>query len=122
MKVRTRVSARRGHYARPLSIAAVLIAMSSAHAALSFVASGDTAREAAPMAANVETVFEVRGMTCPMCAVTVRTAAKGVRGVVDVRVSREDQRAWVTYDPSQATPDAIAAAITKAGYPAKPLP
>jgi mercuric ion binding protein len=57
-----------------------------------------------------------------MCAITVRTAAKGVRGVVDARVNREDQRAWVTYDPSQAMPDAIAAAITKAGYPAKLVP
>ncbi len=57
-----------------------------------------------------------------MCARTVRAAAKGVRGVVEARASREEQRAWVTYDPSQATAAAIAAAITKAGYPAKPLP
>jgi mercuric ion binding protein len=102
-------------------VAFVFVAILSGRVALAS-GSGDSASDLTPAAGNVETVFEVRGMTCPMCAITVRTAAKGVHGVVDARVSREEQRAWVTYDPSEATPDGIAAAITKAGYPAKPLP
>ena len=70
----------------------------------------------------METTFEVKGMHCPMCPVTVRTAAKKVPGVVDARISVEQERAWVTYDPTATTAAAIADAITKAGYPAKALP
>jgi copper chaperone CopZ len=103
---------------------AVVTALAGANVGFASVSSARArvVSEAMPAAANVETLFEVRGMTCPTCAVTVRTAARAVPGVFAARVSKDEQRAWVTYDPSRVTADAIAAAITKAGYPAKPLP
>ncbi len=90
-------------------------------APLPMIPGSELASDVTPLA-NVETTFEVKGMYCATCPVTVKTAAKKVPGVIDARVSREQERAWVTYDPSKTTPEAIATAITKAGYPAKPLP
>jgi copper chaperone CopZ len=69
----------------------------------------------------MEATLEVRGMYCATCPVTVRTAAKRVPGVLDVRVSADEARAWVTYRPEAVAPGAIADAITRAGYPANVL-
>jgi mercuric ion binding protein len=68
----------------------------------------------------VEGVFEVQGMHCAVCPVTVKKAAEGVVGVKEVKVSMKEGLARVTYDPAKTTPAAIAEAITKAGYPARP--
>lgn len=65
-----------------------------------------------------EAVFDVPAMYCATCPVTVKTAAKKVPGVRDVRVSLEEKRAWVTFDPSVTNPAVIAKAITDSGYPA----
>jgi mercuric ion binding protein len=69
-------------------------------------------------AIQAEAVFNVQGMHCVTCPLTVRTAAKGVVGVVDAQVSMDEARAWVTYDPQKTAPAAIAQAITDSGYPA----
>jgi len=71
-------------------------------------------------AASVEATFDVHGMHCASCPVTVRAAAEHLGGVVSVRVDMDLARAWVTYDPKATTPAAIAQAITDAGYPATP--
>lgn len=68
---------------------------------------------------EAEVELQVYGMHCETCPLTVRTAARSVPGVVDARVSIEPGRAWVRYRPSLATPEAIAAAITRSGYPAR---
>lgn len=78
--------------------------------------SSDESTASAQAAATVQTEFNVEGMHCATCPVTVKAAAEGVRGVRSVRVSMDDAKAWVTYDPTQATPGAIAAAITESGY------
>ncbi len=70
---------------------------------------------------TVETTFTLEGMTCASCALTVRTAAQHVDGVVGARVSFDDAKAWVTYDPARTNPQAIADAITRAGYRATPV-
>ncbi|MEZ5287345.1 MAG: heavy metal-associated domain-containing protein [Vicinamibacterales bacterium] len=62
------------------------------------------------------TSFAVTGMTCGNCERHVRHAAEAVAGVSDVVVDRPANRATVSYDPAVATPAAIAAAITEAGY------
>lgn len=67
---------------------------------------------------EAEVELQVDGMHCETCPLTVRTAARSVPGVVDARVSLDPGRAWVRYRPSLATPEAIAAAITRSGYPA----
>lgn len=57
--------------------------------------------------------FLVRTITCPGCQARVASNAKKVPGVLNVDV--EGQDVTVTYDPSQTTPDVIAAGIEKAG-------
>jgi len=80
-----------------------------------------SAASTAPAAAERETELVVEGMHCATCPLTVRTAARGVPGVVDARVSLEEGRAWVRYQPGGTAPAAIAEAITRAGYPARPV-
>lgn len=75
----------------------------------------------APPTTTVEAVFSVPSMHCAACVVTVRTAAKGVDGVYDARADLDRKMAWVRYDPRRTNPEAIARAITDAGYPANPV-
>jgi len=63
-----------------------------------------------------EKVFRVDGMTCEHCQERVTKAIRTVAGVSDVKVSLEAASAEVTYDPGQATSEAIGAAVAKAGY------
>ena len=65
-------------------------------------------------------VFRVEGMTCASCNVTVKVAAERVRGVVSARADSSQGRAWVTFDPTLATVEKIAAAISETGYKATP--
>ena len=43
-------------------------------------------------------------------------AIQGVDGVKDAKVSLDEKRAIVTYDPARVQPAAIAAAVREAGY------
>ena len=65
--------------------------------------------------------FAVDNMTCATCPITVRKAMEGVAGVSAVSVDFAAKTARATYDPRRATPAAIAAASTNAGYPAHAL-
>ena len=62
------------------------------------------------------TSFAVTGMTCGNCERHVRQAAEKLTGVSSVVVDRPGNRATVSFDPAQTSPEAIAAAITAAGY------
>lgn len=62
--------------------------------------------------------FDVPGMTCALCPVTVRKAMEGVEGVKSVTVDFDARTATVVFDPSVTTIGAIAAASANAGYPA----
>ena len=73
------------------------------------------------LAAQRSATFSVSNMTCPVCPITVKSAISQVPGVISVEVNRDLARATVSYDDAQATTDAIAAASTNAGYPAKEL-
>jgi mercuric ion binding protein len=64
----------------------------------------------------------VENMTCALCPVTVRTAMERVPGVKSVAVDFKAKTATVVFDPSVTTVEAIAAASTNAGYPARPAP
>jgi copper chaperone CopZ len=60
----------------------------------------------------------IGGMSCQHCVRAVRTALEAVPGV---SVSRVDLGvAEVTFDPAQASIEAIAGAVTDAGYDAHP--
>src|SRR4051812_40937185 len=64
-----------------------------------------------------ELKLNVSGMDCASCVAHVQKAAKSVAGVKDVNVSLAMGQATVQFDPSAASADAIASAITSAGYP-----
>jgi mercuric ion binding protein len=101
-----------------LAFAAALLAFGLASSFES--AAPATAQSAATRAAAEQTAtFTVENMTCALCPVTVKKAMAGVKGVRSVAVDFESKTATVVFDPSVATPDAIAAASTDAGYPAK---
>lgn len=63
--------------------------------------------------------LQVTGMTCGGCAAAVKMAALAVDGVKDAKVSYEEKRADITYDPTKTSPEAIAKAVTeKSGFKA----
>lgn len=61
--------------------------------------------------------FEVEGMSCGHCVAAVRRALEGQDGVKVEDVTMGSAR--VAYDPGRTSPDALAAAIEDAGYPAR---
>jgi Cu+-exporting ATPase len=70
--------------------------------------------------ATIEADFSVNGMDCASCVAHVERAMRGVAGVQAANVSLARGRAVVQFDPSQTTPERIAAAATDAGYPSAP--
>ena len=75
------------------------------------------------VAAEPRTVtLGVEHMTCAACPITVRKALSQVAGVSASRVDMKTHTATVTFDAARTTPEALAAAVTDAGYPAKVLP
>jgi mercuric ion binding protein len=86
--------------------------------ALALIASVITAPAA--FASERIVTFTVDNMTCASCPYIVKTSMEAVPGVTTVAVSFEAKTATVTFDDAKTTPDAIAAASTDAGYPARP--
>ncbi len=69
-------------------------------------------------AAHEQTVsMHVSGMTCGTCPISVRHRALQLKGVHAAVVDLNTATATVTYEDSEQTPQAIARAITKLGYP-----
>jgi len=90
-------------------------------AGLPFIASvSSPVLVSAAQAAEAEqtATFDVPGMTCALCPVTVRKAMEGVEGVRQVEVDFDARTATVVFDSSVTTVEAIAAASANAGYPA----
>lgn len=67
-----------------------------------------------------QATFHVEGMTCGSCNVAVKVAAERVDGVTEARASHAEKRAWVSFDPARTSSEAIARAITEAGYETTP--
>lgn len=63
--------------------------------------------------------FTVDNLSCVAFAYEARKAIVAVPGVGHVEVHVASATALVTFDDAQTTPDAIAAASTKAGFPAR---
>lgn len=61
-------------------------------------------------------VLKIEGMTCMHCQKRVHDALKGLKGVKSVEVSLEEKSATVQYVPSKTGPEAMARAVTDAGY------
>ncbi|HXE55738.1 MAG TPA: heavy metal translocating P-type ATPase [Tepidisphaeraceae bacterium] len=64
--------------------------------------------------------LEIGGMTCASCVAHVRKAAEAVPGVDVCDVNLARGMAGVQFDPLKTNPAEIAAAVTRAGYPAVP--
>jgi periplasmic mercuric ion binding protein len=74
------------------------------------------------LAAEPRTVtLGVEHMTCAACPITVHKALSNVAGVSAAKVDMRTHTATVTFDPTRTTPEALATAVTQAGYPAKVL-
>ncbi len=98
-------------------LSAALVAV----AGLGFIGLTNAPTEAATavVAEATETAtFEIHGMTCAMCPVTVRTAMSRVEGVDSVEIDYDTKLAVVNFDPAVTNIEAIAQASTDAGYPA----
>ena len=63
-------------------------------------------------------VLDVPGMYCSLCPVTVKKALERVPGVLEATADFSSRTAEVRYDPDRASPEALAKAVTNAGYPA----
>jgi mercuric ion binding protein len=64
----------------------------------------------------------VEHMTCAACPITVRKALSHVAGVSASTVDMKAHTATVTFDPTRTSPEALATAVSRAGFPAKVLP
>ena len=62
--------------------------------------------------------FDVEGMTCASCEVSIKLALKRIEGVTEVTADADAGRASATFDPDRTDPLALAAAITRLGYEA----
>lgn len=63
----------------------------------------------------------VEHMTCAACPITVRKALSHVVGVSASTVDMKSHTATVTFDPTRTSAEALAAAVSQAGFPAKVL-
>lgn len=63
-------------------------------------------------------VLDVPSMNCSLCPVSVKTALSRVHGVIDVKADLATKRAEVSFDPDRVAPEALARAVSEAGFPA----
>ena len=61
-------------------------------------------------------VLDVPDMTCPLCPITIRKTLERVPGVLAAKADFATKRAEVTYDPDKVRPEALARAVSEAGY------
>ena len=73
----------------------------------------------AAQAAERSVKLAVDKMYCDACPLTVSKAMQGVKGVKSAKVDYKTKSAVVVFDDGATTVDAIAAASTNAGYPAR---
>ena len=80
---------------------------------------------AAIPAGLAKAAFDVEGMTCGGCVLGTRIALAKVPGVRSADAAYDEKTkkgtAWAIYDPAQATPAQLMAAIKKLGYEPTPV-
>jgi len=59
-------------------------------------------------------VMDINGMTCPLCPVAIKKSLSQVKGVVDVRVSLKEGKAWLRVDESVDN-ESLLDAVKRAG-------
>ncbi len=99
----------------------LLLSLVGATAACSKSSTGDgTALDQEPATAQAE--LHVEGMHCATCPVTVKAAAEGIGGVSSVRVSMDEAKAWVTFDPTRTNPAETTPPTGRTGFTQLPHP
>ena len=83
-------------------------------AALTFIV---TANVQNSVAQEQTVTMHVAGMTCGTCPISVRHRALQMKGVHSASVDIDTALATVVYEDSEQSPQVIAQAITKLGYP-----
>jgi len=86
-----------------------------------FFAGGNRARVSAGPGVAGETAtvrIPVQGMTCAVCAASVRKALESVEGVWHTEVNLERREARVQYGEAKVSPQQLVAAINGLGYEA----
>ncbi len=64
----------------------------------------------------VEIVFQVEGMTCDHCEMSVHKGVTALEGISEVQANHEDSTTLVVFDPSKTDKKQIAEAIEKRGF------
>src|SRR3954452_13405723 len=75
---------------------------------------------AAPAEANAACTLEIGGMTCASCVGRVEKALRKLDGVAAAEVNLATEVATVRFDPEQVGLDELTAAVSRAGYTARP--
>lgn len=65
-----------------------------------------------------QVALDVPSMNCALCPISVRKALERVPGVIEAKADFATKSAQVRFDPDRTAPEALAAAVTAAGYPA----
>lgn len=71
------------------------------------------------MSAPVKRRFEIAGMHCTSCAITIDWEIEDLEGVAEARTSYADARTEVVFDPDRVSETAILEAIGRAGFTAR---
>jgi Cu+-exporting ATPase len=66
--------------------------------------------------ANKQITLPVSGMTCASCVSRVERGLNKVPGVEAAQVNLATEQATVSFDPQQAAPEALVAAVERSGY------
>ncbi len=90
-------------------------------AALAFVLSATLFASAAPSVAAERTVTLSVKMWCPTCPYIVKRTLAKVPGVLDVKVSYDDQMAIVQFDDQKTGVAALTRATAGVGFPSELL-
>ena len=68
-------------------------------------------------------LIPVQGMSCVVCAASVKKALQSIDGVQEAEISLERREARVRYGEDKVTPERLVAAINELGYKAgTPVP
>ncbi len=73
-------------------------------------------------AETAEVVLDVPGMNCSLCPISVRKALERVPGVVEAKAELATKSARARFDPGKVSAEALARAVSQAGYPATVRP
>jgi len=65
---------------------------------------------------SAKAALQITGMHCASCAASIEESLNKVEGVSKVAVNFATEKAYVEYDPSKASPQALEEAIKEAGY------